>query len=347
MIRFGKSLGDLMPFRENFFQDNESLLDRARRQAELYISQPLRSLCKLCGTSIATSHDFMSFKVPYKFCLGCGHLNGGHEDTPAFLEALYTQGGGAEYASAYMAPDETAFYSRVDKIYHPKAEFLHDGLKEQGHDPTKLSYADFGAGNGAFISALRQLGVKNCHGFEVSSLLTEQADTLLGKGSVQSLALDAIQDKLSNVEADVISMIFVLEHLQFPTQVFTALKKNPKARYLFVAIPLFSPSVLLEAIFQNVMPRILGGGHTHLFTHQSLAWLEGQFGLERAAEWWFGTDMMDLFRSTIVSLSQDPDRQALADRGREMLSAAIDDMQLVLDKRMLSSEVHLIYRLEN
>jgi hypothetical protein len=91
-----------------------------------------------------------------------------------------------------------------------------------------------------------------------------------------------------------------------------------------------------------VFPRHLSGGHTHLYTERSLDWTCAEFGLTRAAEWWFGTDMVDLFRAVTVELERG---NAVTDRTglwTGMFGAAIDDVQLALDQRKLASEVHML-----
>ena len=61
---------------------------------------------------------------------------------------------------------------------------------------------------------------------------------------------------------------------------------------------MFSFSVILE-IFKNVS-KDLSGGHI-IFSEDSLKKIHSIIGVEPIAEWRFGTDIMDLFRSTIYS----------------------------------------------
>ena len=68
---------------------------------------------------------------------------------------------------------------------------------------------------------------------------------------------------------NILTMIAVLEHLNNPN-IFIQNFKKSKLEYLYISVPLLSLSVLLENSFKKVFPRHLSGGHTHLYTMQSL-----------------------------------------------------------------------------
>jgi hypothetical protein len=139
-------------------------------------------------------------------------------------------------------------------------------------------------------------------------------------------------------------MIGVLEHVQDPRGVLSALRENRKVRYLFVSLPLFSPCVFFEMAFPGVFQRQLSAGHTHLYTRTSLEWTWREFGLEPVAEWWFGTDMVDLFRAVSVELDRKTAFAGISNMWRDLFAPAIDDLQMALDRRKLASEVHVVLR---
>lgn len=93
------------------------------------------------------------------------------------------------------------------------------------------------------------------------------------------------------------------------------------------------------------MNRQLIAGHTHLYTESSLDWMASEFKMEKVAEWWFGTDIVDLYRSIIIRLQQEFTGISMQDKWTETLLSVIDNLQRVLDEHHLSSEVHLLYRL--
>ena len=346
MQKFGKSAGSLLSQKADFFSDNERLHREISKIGDVYKQQPLRTECKCCGAPLE-GERFEKQGIGYVLCNRCGHLSGIHEDTDAFCAAVYTEAGGADYAKTYTAQDREAYKARVEGIYRPKADFLDQALIDAGETPADMRFADFGAGSGYFVSAMRGVGWQNVSGYEVSAVQSALANEMNGAGSVLQHDLDDTVSLAGSVAADVVSMIGVLEHVQHPRPILSALAANPAVRYFYISVPLHSTSVVLEAVFPNVFQRQLSAGHTHLFTEKSLDWMCNEFGLERAAEWWFGTDIVDLFRAVTVELQRTPETEGLTDMWRETIAPLIDDMQMLLDKRKLSSEVHMLLRFKD
>ena len=106
---------------------------------------------------------------------------------------------------------------------------------------------------------------------------------------------------------------------------------------------MFSLSCLVENSFDKVYNRHLGGGHTHLFTEKSLKSLLKNYNFKEKASWWFGTDIPDLYRSFLVNSSKKKGSKAFEHLTAE-LRLLIDDLQLILDKKKLSSQVHMIFQ---
>ena len=122
------------------------------------------------------------------------------------------------------------------------------------------------------------------------------------------------------------------------------IQKNSKIKYLYISVPLFSLSVFLEAMSDDVFHRQLHGGHTHLYTKESLQYLAQEYDFDIISEWWFGTDMVDLYRHIFVQLEKKQSSDKLIKLLKQMLLPVIDTMQLELDKSHFSSEVHLLLR---
>ena len=286
----------------------------------------------------------MKMDTEYFFCGQCGHLNGGHEDTDAFCDFVYTQAGGQQYGATYSAETEVQYRRRLSDIYAPKAEFLFAALAEYGEEPLDLHYGDLGAGSGYFVGALLNAGAKGVRGYEVSEVQVRLGNAMLGGEWLTSHDLADTAGIASRLETEVVSLIGVLEHIQQSAEVLAALARNDRVRYLYLSVPLASPCIFFEMAFPQIMPRQLVAGHTHLYTDQSLDWMCAAHGFERVAEWWFGTDLVDLYRSVLVTLEQSPRLAGAASRWDVLWRPAIDDLQLALDQRHLSSEVHLLLR---
>jgi hypothetical protein len=342
MQRFGKPSEGILGVRQSFFTENEESLAVNREQAASYTAQPRRERCKLCDGPLGGEADFVKHEIPYAVCRRCNHLNGLHQDTVAFCEAVYLD---TRYDHYYNSEDRAAYQYRVDAVYAPKVRFLADGLREAGEDPARLAYADVGSGSGYFVAALAQAGFDRCRGFEASPSQTAFANRMVAGERCRSIRVADTTAVVGAAEADVVSLIGVLEHLPDPRGVLTALRDNTSVRYVFLCLPLFSLCVYLEMAFPHVFPRHLVCDHTHLFTEKSIEWMEREFGLERKSEWWFGSDMLDLFRQVHVTLAGTPQTSGMADSWTSLMRPLIDPLQLEIDRRRLPSEVHLLLKI--
>lgn len=343
MKKYGKPSAGILGVGQTFFAENDASLEAARRHAQLYVAQPVRVRCKLCDGTLPGSADFRKLSVPYASCRRCGHLNGLHEDTDAFCEALYLD---ASYATYYASADAERYRYRVDAVYRPKVAFLEEALRSQGVDFRTLRYADFGAGSGYFVAALASAGVADVLGLEVSPEQVAFANRMLPGDRLRLTDLRGTLEQALSLTSDVVSLIGVLEHLQDPRAFLRALRQNPAPKYLFLVLPLFGLCVFLEMAFPNVYPRHLVSDHTHLFTMSSIAWMQQEFGLSRVAEWWFGSDMIDLYREVSVMLSGNDEQRSMTDEWALRMQPLIDPMQLAIDRMHLGSEVHLLLRIE-
>jgi hypothetical protein len=146
---------------------------------------------------------------------------------------------------------------------------------------------------------------------------------------------------IASTDATVISAIGVIEHLREPSAFFDAFHQS-NAQYLFYSVPMFSLSSMLENIFSDIFPRQLSGGHTHLFTEQSIEWLHENRQLSSVAEWRFGTDVMDLYRSIRVEMKRKGASHKLISLLNKGLGKNIDNLQVVLDEQHFCSEIHCL-----
>lgn len=342
LVRYSKPVRDIASVKSNFFDSNDEIQRRLDLIADVYLAQPRRKSCKKCDAALS-GLKFKKKNIGYTICDRCGHLNGDHDDTTAFCVEVYTEQEGENYSAAYLEKSRLAYRNRVDSIYKPKAEFLFDGLTAAGHRPLDLRYADIGAGAGYFVSALKEAGAQ-ASGFDVSLSQARFAQAMDENVSIVTHDLAETESIVREIDSDVVSMIGVLEHLQEPRKILNALRENTRVNFVYLSLPLFSSSVAIESVFPDVMQRQLAGGHTHLYTEQSIRWFCDEFGLTPVAEWWFGTDIMDLFRSVEVMLRKAGDSDGLLDYWRRTFAPAIDDLQSVLDRRRMASEVHILFR---
>ena len=90
IIKFSKSYNNIIKVKSDFYNNNISNLKNAIKINNLYKKQPLRKYCKNCG-STKIKLFIKNFKIPYKICSSCGHLNGAYQDTNNFAKKIYNQ----------------------------------------------------------------------------------------------------------------------------------------------------------------------------------------------------------------------------------------------------------------
>ena len=200
---------------------------------------------------------------------------------------------------------------------------------------------DIGCGAGHFIKALENKKIF-ARGYETSKELCDLGKQKLKKNKIINTKLDDVYNIVRySKNIDVLSMIGVLEHLVNPEIMLESFKKS-KIKYLYILVPMFSLTGFLENSFTNVFPRSLSGAHTHAYTKKSLTYLTKKYNLRVIGEYWFGTDIPDLYRSLICS-SNILNKELYHQQLDEKLLRLVDDLQAVLDRNKVCSESHIIF----
>ena len=340
--QYGKPNTPLLNLKTSFFEENDLHIKKIDKIASVYKKQPKRTCCKNCDVKIDnTTYDFIKNGIEYILCENCNHLNGVYEDSSEFCDAVYIEDSGSDYSKNYMESDVDSYNYRTTSIYGPKAEFLYTSLMNNKINPHNLKYLDFGSGSGYFVSALRKSGLKNITGTEVSKTQVDYGNQMIGEDILNTHSMEDTHNILSKTKSNLVSMIGVLEHLQSPRKALKCLQENKNVEYLYISVPTFSLSVYLEIFADNIFHRQLSGGHTHLYTEESLSHLSQEFGFKIVSEWWFGTDLADLFRSLVIKSNYN-NNTAKQKIFNELLYKYLDDLQNVLDKGKACSEVHII-----
>lgn len=346
--KFSKSYSEIIT-PEGWVKNNKTLLSRSNTLADLYKNQTQRTNCKICKSKLPEKAEFKTRGIDYKICNKCTHLNGAHEDTDNYAQNLYESNNPETYGKNYISATQESHQKRVNSIYKPKAEFLISSLKSENKKIENLQFLDIGAGAGHFLVALEAQGAIAPQGIEVSEILVESAKEQLKStpcsAKIQKTKINEISKWIKQIRPEVITMIGVLEHLSKPHEILDSFAATKECNYLFLSIPMFSPSVCIEAAFPEVYPRHLEGGHTHLFTEKSINWLAEHYGLEKIAEWWFGGDIADLFRSILITLREKKDTENLSKYLEEWLpTETLDKMQTAIDLNQHSSELHILLK---
>ena len=116
--KYSKPFGNLNSMKTSFFENNDGMLAMADGMAEILMSQPERTECKICGNKL--SDVFLrSHGIGYKKCDVCGHLNSECVDNDEFASKVYVED---DYSKNYSAADKEAYEKRLASIYVPNAE---------------------------------------------------------------------------------------------------------------------------------------------------------------------------------------------------------------------------------
>ncbi|MBO6148630.1 MAG: methyltransferase domain-containing protein [Lachnospiraceae bacterium] len=337
--KYGKSIGDIVKIKSDFFNHNEDMLRLSAHQADALLLQKKREKCKICEKPISGEPLYHSQRMDYYLCPVCGHLNSAYEDTEDFAERVYLSD---NYENNYSEEDRMRYRQRMESIYLPKASFLIGKLEEDGLEKGEISILDDGAGSGYFVSALKHLGIK-ARGIEISGPQVEFANRMAGESILEQVDSGRIPQIIRETGVNTVTLIGVLEHVIDLHSLLTAIKDNTAIRYIFLSVPLFSFSCIFEASHQHCYNRHAGGTHTHLFSDSSLKYMAEGIGFEETASWKFGSDMMDLYRMISVSLDQSGNPK-LREYFEGKFLPILDELQLVVDKSEFASETHLLLR---
>ncbi len=337
--KYGKSVGDVLKIKSDFFEKNQAMLEMSEKQADALLIQPKRTECKICHSPIEGEALYTSQRMSYHLCPVCGHLNSDYEDTNDFADRVYLVD---RYELNYSEEDRAAYENRMKSIYLPKAEFLLEALSSEGMKKEDIHLLDDGAGSGYFVRAMRHIGC-DASGIEISPSQVEFANKMADEEILKSVESEEATRIVSETEANVVSFIGVLEHIINLDEVLSAIKENENIKYIYFSVPMFSMSCVFEAAHQNCYNRHAGGTHTHLFSDSSIEHMLGKMGFEADKSWKFGSDIMDLYRMLSVCLDQNGN-SALKEYFAPKFKNMIDDLQLVVDKNEFASEIHMLAR---
>jgi len=338
---FGKSMSDILTIKTRLFDDNDIFLSNEAKHSELYRSQTKREFCKICHFPLPKKSYYNNHGTDYFLCTECGHVNGEFDDGEQFSNALYESG---LYSSEFQRFESEDYFNRMNAIYSPKIKFMIDSFVALEVDYAQFKFLDVGAGAGFATCAMHRKGL-DVVGIEVSEVLVQHANELIGKELLSVKNPSDIVQVLKTTDRDVVIFFGVLEHMANLREILDAMQKNDNIRYVYFSVPMLSLTCALEVAFSDVYPRHQGGGgegHTHLFTQKSIEWIFDNFGFECVATWDFGTDIMDLYRSLIVSLQKKGCSEDFLTLLAEWFSTQADAIQLLLDKSGFASETHII-----
>lgn len=241
---------------------------------------------------------------------------------------------------AFYISDE-AFKSRVDIIVAPKVDFVLDVCKEENLTPK--SWVDIGSGGGQLLWYAKSLGMKECgiesDKAEYDFCVSKELNVI--NSFVDPNNIDPSVEKVIK-EADIVSMITVLEHIENPKALIDYLAKTMKKESLLVIEVPRHPSVssYVCSLFPNVVYRHMDlPGHLQIFNEKTMDILYGD-AFEPVGKWCFGQGFSDLINLPLVSKEENPIDTELYSK----IMTMNNDIQKIIDSNDLGDELLIIAR---
>lgn len=340
ITKYSKSYNNMWKFKDSLTSDNRKLLEVNNRITDVYNAQPVRRRCKICGAD-KHRYDFHARRTKYWCCDNCGHINGWYEDTEEFCKIMYESDDGI-FGGYYEDTDIDYYMDRMRTIYAPKADFMIESIEQSGENPAELKYADIGAGSGHFVTSLQEKNY-NAIGIEVDKHQVRHVNNMLDREVLVHCKSEDVLTMIGETNVDVVTCIYGFEHIINVVDVFEAINRNPHIKWIYFSVPMLSVSSLLDSVNPDVYWRVLHAAHTHIYSTESIEWLCDNYKWEKKAEWVFGSDVADLLRNIMVKATENGDVE-YATAIKDMFAPMIDDLQGVIDKHRMCSDIHLLVK---
>lgn len=299
-----------------------------KRNAESVAAfQPKLSSCPIChNKKLIFFIEVYGYK--YSQCKSCGHI---FMQPPLDLNAVKKLYGGGEDGSmqklVYL--DEELFLRRIEQIALPKIEYCNNIIGEKG------LWVDIGCGGGEFLAAAQKTGWKT-KGFEADAAEVDFARRR-GIEVVQEYITAENVPKLK--DAKVVSLINILEHINNPAELLSAIAGNLQKRaFVVFEVPRHpSLSSFVNLAFPHLPYRhIVPPDHLHVFTEKSVEIMLNNAELKAVSVWEFGQDAVDLILAAANNA-----RLKENDFIEEIIVLA-QDMQKVVDEQSLSDILFMV-----
>lgn len=298
-----------------------------------------RNECIICKHDLKGGSAFNHRGIFYIACESCEHVQTQIVEPNGYP---YEQMAGG-FEKLYHRLDVEGYRDRTERIYKPKLDWVVDSLEDHNLSDPELvekSWLEIGCGAGHFIRALKDLGVRNVRGLDVSEELLRDANRGF-KAQVAFQTSDLIAD-LERSDADIIVAFFVIEHLQNPRSFWRAMGRKKKGTILIFSVPTFGISAHAEAALTNRPARNFDNVfHTQLYTERSIDFILKETEYKVLSEWVFGQDSQDLISYILDGYREFQDIDFIR-RNIQKVQRLIDPIQELIDRSHLSDSKHII-----
>ena len=343
--KFGKNFEDISDIKKFFIEEDKALFKKQKKLFKIYSKQPKRIFCKNCNKKLF-GDSFNKIDIPYIYCKSCGHLNGKFQDTPKLAKYFY-EDEDKDYSKFYISKKKTIidYKNRTNKIYTPKLNFV---VKNLPLAKNNYSFLDVGCGAGHYVSAMKNIGISSFVGYDPSKTMINFGNKINNFKNLNFIKMKDLANLLEKIKLKkpiILSMIGTFEHIYNNREIIKSIKKNKNIKYFYISVPCYSFSTFVETVFDNNFQRLMAPQHNHVYTDKSLKYFANEFKLKSIAEWWFGTDIFDLYRSFLMKIMKDKKNNGKSlEMFNQMYKPLLNDLQLIIDKNKKSSEVHILFK---
>ena len=334
---YSKTLGDLSKEETVRIQNEDQLYLRQKEANRRLSKAPSRKSCILCNCRIK-GREFLHRNVSFIACVECGHIQSKALPPEGFPDELE---GKEQFTKIYPKLGKDEFEDRKNRIYHPKLNWIFSALERSGYEKSellKMRWLELGSGNGAFLSSLEDMGVKEYIGFEKEETLIKRSKTFVAPERV-SHSTGSLGEIIRTNQAEIICSFFVFEHDEKLSELINALKDCQSGTLLCFSVPMFGLSCLLENLAAERYARSLDAAiHVQTFTDESINYFLHSAGFQKIATWQFGQDALELRRFLLPIIRNTDDGDSLAQK----LDDCLDDVQSVMDRAGLCDQTHVI-----
>lgn len=327
---FMESLGRNLEWK----RENIEKIKKAGQAADFYAR---RKNCPICGGDELSPYISI-YDYDYYLCNNCNHLFYVQMIDEKRLKEIYNED--TPYLTQYT--DGRYYQQRLSNIAVPRVNFVTNHIfKSQGKEPKGSAWLDIGCGGGHVLVAAKNAGYK-ARGIEAGasgSYVTEKYGIPVQQAYITP---ETFNKKI--LDARIISLFDVLEHLKEPGEILSAISDNmPPDAYVVASVPRH-PSYSLLSILSNpehVSRYLIVPDHIHIFSDESIEVLFNSCKLTIECNWYFGQDFFEMLNTLLypsgIDLSQlDP-----------VYTKALNSIQHAIDKNLLSDSMLVIAKKEN
>jgi 2-polyprenyl-3-methyl-5-hydroxy-6-metoxy-1,4-benzoquinol methylase len=260
------------------------------------IQKPLTKIINHCPICRNNKNEVYCtvFDYDYKLCNNCDHIFSSSVVPQKKLEEYYSSLEEIKSTQGDVYLDKSIFHKRVESIAKPKFQFAINNINPI---PSNKIWIDLGSGPGDLVFCANE-GGWNAIGYEVDVEAVAFAKSL--KINIIESSINSDFDYKVFNQADVISLINILEHIEDPSNFLQKISGNSRnGTYFLIEIPRHPClSSLVNRMFPDYSNRhIYPPDHLHVFSDKSLNNLTELCSLSINAIWYFGQDFSDLLTS--------------------------------------------------